>query len=91
MFKFLLHDVNRLSTKVFQCKRCKKYFAMNLTFRAEITKEEAERFISNDNKFLEPWLKKQTDPNILAISNLDFHNTWGYLEDLSLKERICWR
>lgn len=71
---------------VFQCKRCKKYFWMNITFRAPISEEDALKRIEIDNGPLGELMKVYAE-----MEQINYYNTFGYLEDLSLKERICWR
>ena len=90
MIKLLQHDVTRLTSTVFQCNRCKKYFQMNKTFRIIITEQDAIKKIEYDNTILTPLLNKFPELKEMSKS-VDFYNTEGYLENLSIKDEICWR
>jgi hypothetical protein len=63
---------------------------MNLAFRVIVTENEAKQTIDIDN-MKSKWIINKHPVLEKEIEEIDFYNTIGYLENLTMKEEICWR
>ena len=89
--KMIFHDIKRLSISTFRCKRCNKYFSMNLTHRAEIDEEQAMEEMKMNREFLENYIKENIPEQYNEWKRMNFNEPGVLLEDLTISQRICWR